>query len=108
MKASQNGHLKVVEVLLDRGADANAASIAALEQPQPRHQAGHGRLDLLGLLLDRGPALDVANSIGWSAAMAASCGGKLEVVTLLAIRGATIRARFKHHGTARHIAARQA
>jgi len=80
------GHLAIVRLLLDRGANINSRDkhkstpfIAAAE---------HGHISIVRELLDRGANINARDSSGFTALMRAARGGHVEVVKLLLERGA--------------------
>ena len=76
-----SGHLEVARVLLDAGADQNAASQDGLTALIAA--ARHGHLEVVQLLLE---AENVATAGGETALMAATENGHLEVVRVLGSR----------------------
>jgi len=73
--ASENGHLEVVRLLLDRGAEIHAGEDYSL-----RWASHNGRLEVVRLLLDRGAEIHARND---EALRFAKSYGHLEVVELL-------------------------
>ena len=80
--AAKNGHAKVVEWLLDKGAvidpkkDTSALKAAA----------GSGQLEVVKLLLARGADINRKSSIGTTALHSAAAEGRLDVVKFLISR----------------------
>ena len=101
--AAKNGHAKVVEWLLDKGAvidpkkDTSALKAAA----------GSGQLEVVKLLLARGADINRKSSIGTTALHSAAAEGRLDVVKFLISRGAQVLARNVRKDTALHEAARK-
>jgi ankyrin repeat protein len=87
--AAVNGHVEVVRVFLEGGADAESTNIF---QWNALHRAAmYGHLDVCRLLLDWGTKVD---SVGWlkiSPLHYAASWGHLSVVKLLVERGADVR-----------------
>ena len=84
--ASQGGHVEIVRLLLEAGADKNL-------------QDGNGRtalilasewdhVEIVCLLLEAGADVNLQNGNGWTALMKASFGGHLEILRLLLDAGA--------------------
>ena len=80
--AASNGHLSMVQLLLDEGSEVNStngegdsALISASERP--------GNAEVLKLLLDRGAEIDRKNKLGRTALIEASSIGDLQNVVLL-------------------------
>ena len=84
MLAAASGHLEVARVLLDAGADHNAASQDGLTALIAA--ARHGHLEVVQLLLEAGSDKKVATQGGETALMAATENGHLEVVRVLCSR----------------------
>ena len=88
--AAQNGHVEVVRLLLDRGADITAAGSGG---ETPLYCASwYGHIEVVRLLLDRGADITAADSDGWTPLSCASWYGHIEIVRLLLDRGADITA----------------
>jgi ankyrin repeat protein len=101
--AARNGRMKVVELLLDKGAVIDPKKdTSALEAA-----AGSGQLEIVQLLLARGADINRKNSMGTTALHSAAAEGRLDVVVLLIRRGAHVLARDVYHATALHAAARK-
>ena len=96
--AAQNGHLEVVRLLLERGANVNAQNTDELwwrERRTPLHFAAqNGHLDVVRLLLERGANVNAETSgvAGWTPLHFAAQNGHLEVVRVLLERGANVNA----------------
>lgn len=85
------GHRRVVEALLDRGADPNVLNN---EGESPLHVAcREGRADLVALLLDRGGEIEARDSSGATPLFFAVMGGNLATIRLLLDRGAKLKAK---------------
>jgi len=83
----------VVALLLERGADVNAAT---KNGKTPLHEAaGEGHAETVCLLLERGAALEARNSAGWSALHWAANAGHVDAARALLQRGAEVNARTK-------------
>ncbi len=92
MHASNNGHLAVVNVLLELGASANA-SRPSNGLTAVMRAAENGHLPVVAALLDRGGDVNaVRSSDGLNSLMRACQNGQLEVAQLLLQRGASVNA----------------
>jgi uncharacterized protein len=86
MIAAELGHIEIVNLLLDRGAnielpdDCNKATLQAAAQ--------YGQLEVVRCLLDRGAEIDAGIGSGHSALSYAAYEGHHDVVALLLARGA--------------------
>ncbi|THY37309.1 hypothetical protein D6C98_10763, partial [Aureobasidium pullulans] len=96
--ASAGGHDKIVQLLLDKGADVNAqggyngnALYAALA-------GGHDKI--VQLLLDKGADVNAQGGEYGNALQAASAGGHDKTVQLLLDKGADVNAQGGHYGNA--------
>jgi hypothetical protein len=87
--AAQEGHLPVVKLLLDRGADVNPAMTNEGYTPL-LIAAREGHLPVVQLLLDRGADGSQANDDGNTPLLIATQQGHLPVVQLLLDRGADV------------------
>jgi ankyrin repeat protein len=75
--ASTQGHFKVAELLVHRGARVD---VFTGMQETPLHlAAGNGRVEIVCLLIDHRVNLDTSNSNGWTPLHAASQHGHLEL-----------------------------
>ena len=81
MGAAANGHLEVVRLLLEAGADKNAAD--ARGDNALITAALYGQLEVVRLLLEAGADKNAAMANGTTALMLAAENGHLEVVRLL-------------------------
>ena len=86
MLASANGHLEMVKLLVENGADyTNALRLASRE----------GHLEVVKYLVEDGANINAKNKDSWTALMWASLNGHLEVVKYLIENGADINAKDK-------------
>lgn len=83
--AASNGHVAVVRMLLDAGADPNRYNPLGHAHTTPLHQAaGIGHFDVVRLMVERGARLDIKDVLwhgtpaGW-----AEYGGKMEIAKYL-------------------------
>jgi ankyrin repeat protein len=96
------GHVEVVRVLLESGADVHAAD---LNMHTALHTAAkHGRLELCGLLLDWGAAVNTEGVSKLTALHLAAEDGHLSVVKFLVERGADVRLKDDKGQTAAELA----
>jgi len=79
--AASNGHLKIVEELLQRGADINRAGKDGITPLQKSALGGHALI--VQLLLNSGAEKDKVNSDGWSALHLSMFENKPGVMSLL-------------------------
>ena len=81
MKASQNGHKEIVEILLENGADVNVKNRdnwTAL-----MWASWNGYKEIVEILLENGADVNVKNRDNWTALMWASWNGYKEIVEIL-------------------------
>jgi ankyrin repeat protein len=103
-RAASHGHDTVVQLLLDRGADVNAAD---LYRRTPLHCASkNSHLEVVRLLLDQGANIDAANREGSTPLHEASQNGDVEIVQRLLDWGADVNAADRDGGTPLHCASR--
>ncbi|KAM3457747.1 hypothetical protein MY3296_000820 [Beauveria thailandica] len=93
-KASEGGHIKVVDQLLGAGADANTAADEYGGQTALQAACGGGHLGVVERLLSAGAVVNTAATrfSGQTALQAASGGGHLDVVKCLLSAGADVNA----------------
>ena len=85
--ASSNGHLNIVKLLLDHGADPEAVTVSGTTPLMAA--AREGREDVAQFLLSLPNInLEARDEDGWTALLAASINGHLNIVKLLLDRGA--------------------
>ena len=87
-KAMTRGFKKIVEHLLLKGADPNAASTNGMTPLSCAAVEGH--TDIMGLLLDGAAELNAANSYGWTPLMFAANYGRHGTVEFLLDKGADL------------------
>ncbi|RDW75101.1 hypothetical protein BP6252_06243 [Coleophoma cylindrospora] len=88
--ASHNGHINIVKLLLEKGADVNAAD---KDSCSPLYWASQdGQIDVVKLLLEKGASINTAEHTGWTPLHRASEDGHVDVVKLLLEMGANINA----------------
>ncbi|KAJ5982086.1 hypothetical protein N7451_012186 [Penicillium sp. IBT 35674x] len=98
MWASQNGHEKTVQVLLDRGADVNAQG---RYHEYPLHAACYeGHEKTVQVLLDRGADVNAQGGEYGNPLQAASSRGHEKIVLVLLDRGADVNAQGGKYGNA--------
>ena len=90
MEAASGGYTEVGRVLLDKGADVNAAPVPSSRDTALTLAAASGHYRFVELLLSRGAQVDVRNKKGNSSLWLAANGGHLDVVQLLYSAGADI------------------
>ena len=91
--AVNQGHVDVVEVLVDGGADIELASDYPADVDCPLSAAAsHGHLDLVKLLLEKGASIEGRGKDGRTALMTAAAKGRLGAVVLLLDKGANVDA----------------
>jgi hypothetical protein len=99
--AAGGGYLEVVKILLDAGANVNAAAAAGREgRTALQAAAGGGHLEVVRMLLDAGAHVNAAaeRREGRTALQAAAGGGHLEVVRMLLDAGANVNATAAGYG----------
>ncbi|KAH8592638.1 ankyrin repeat-containing domain protein, partial [Bisporella sp. PMI_857] len=82
--ACDSGHLEIVQLLLEKGADLAVANKSGWTPLNSACDSGH--LEIVQLLLEKGADLAVANKSGWTPLHAACNSGHLEVVRLITSR----------------------
>ncbi|RJE17605.1 Ankyrin repeat protein [Aspergillus sclerotialis] len=89
--ASSGGHAKLVQILLDRGADVNAQGGHYGNALQAASSGGHA--NLVQILLDRGADVNAQGGFHGSALQTAADGGHENIVQMLLDRGADAQGR---------------
>jgi ankyrin repeat protein len=88
MVAARNGHVEVVRVLLEGGADVQRVNVDTNTALHTAAQNGH--LEVCRLLLDSGAKVDTVGQFKETALMGAASNGHLEVCRLLLDSGAEV------------------
>lgn len=122
--ASENGHLEVVKLLLENGADIDDFDFSLMiwegywEIVKPLIERGAnidftfllyeasraGQLELVKISIEKGVDVNTRNRDGWTALEGASSGGHSDVVKLLVEKGANVNAQDENGQTALHCA----
>ena len=97
--AATQGHTEIVQLLLETGANTQAARNTALGI-----SAGNGDREIVKLLLDNGANTEAARNTGETALYTSACNGHFEVVKLLLEKGANTEAN-RYIGTALYASA---
>jgi ankyrin repeat protein len=97
-----NGHVEVVRVLLENGADVQLGN--SLQETALHEAASNGHLEVCRLLLNWGANVDSLNWVKESPLHDTARRGHLSVVKLLVERGADVTIKNKNGGTARDVA----
>ena len=103
--AAQEGHLAVVRLLLEAGADKDAADTDGDTALHIAAKEGH--LEVVRLLLEAGADKDAADTDGYTPLHFAARKGHLEAIRLLLETGADKDAATTHGSRALHIAAQE-
>jgi ankyrin repeat protein len=96
--ASELGHDKILQMLVDRGADINAQGGYYGSALQAASAQGHDKI--VQMLLDRGADVNAQDGEYDNALQVASYGGHEKVVQMLLDRGADVNAQDEHYGSA--------
>jgi ankyrin repeat protein len=115
MRAADGGRLKVVKMLLRKGAHVNAQSEFCRYEDGRKtlgwtvliHAVGRGDVAISRLLIKRGANVDAMTSRGWTALMQASFEGNFPLAKLLVQHGADVSARNEDGETAMKQASRR-
>jgi ankyrin repeat protein len=67
MRATINGHIETVKLLLDKGANVNARN--AVAETALTHASQKGNTEIVKLLLSKGADVNAKDDAGWTALM---------------------------------------
>jgi ankyrin repeat protein len=98
--ASMEGHKQVVEILLDRGADADVNTQHKIYGNALQAASIKGHKQIVELLLNRGADVNVQGGYHGNALQAALSKGHKQIVEMLLDRGADVNVKDEHYGTA--------
>ena len=93
------GHLEIVRLLLDSGADINTVSKNEFKATPLQGAAAFKAIDLARLLIDRGAKVNCRGDEGGSPLHEAAGSGQIELARLLLDHGANINAKDDHGQT---------
>ncbi len=96
--ASLGGHEKIVQMLLEKGADVNAQGGKYGNALQAASAGGHDQV--VQMLLDKGADVNAQGGICGNALQAASEGGHDQMLQMLLDNGADVNAQGGHYGNA--------
>jgi ankyrin repeat protein len=86
--AAKDGHIDIVKLLIDKGADVNAKSSNGWTALMLASETGY--IDIAKLLIDKGADVNAKSSNGWTALMLASKAGHIDIVKLLIDKGVDV------------------
>jgi ankyrin repeat protein/L-ascorbate metabolism protein UlaG (beta-lactamase superfamily) len=89
--ASENGHKKIVEILIEKGADVNGKDNYGT--PVLSYAAYKGHEDIVELLIAKGANINERSNNGLSALHNAAIYGQLEIMELLVSKGSDINSK---------------
>jgi ankyrin repeat protein/ribosomal protein L40E len=93
LKAAREGDVEKVKDLLARGADPNAIRLGTT----PLHiAAGHGRFDIVKILVENGANVNVKDLMGFTPLHSAILGNHLAIVKFLIENGADVNAKVEN------------
>ncbi|GKU08993.1 unnamed protein product, partial [Fusarium langsethiae] len=100
--ASSEGHLKIVQILVDKGADVNAQGGKYGNALQAASYKGHP--EIVQILVDKGADVNAQGGYYGNALQAASSEGHLEIVQILVDKGADVNAEGGYYDNALYAA----
>ncbi|KAF7369563.1 ANK-REP-REGION domain-containing protein [Mycena venus] len=101
--ASYYGHMKIVSILLEKGADVNAA--VGENGSSLQAAAAQGHTGIVRILLEKGANVNAAGGRDESSLQAAAAGGHTEIVSILLEKGADVNAAGGFYGSSLQAAA---
>jgi ankyrin repeat protein len=101
--ASYYGHAKIVHILLEKGANVNAAG-GKYGSPL-QEAAAQGHIEIIGTLLEKGANVNAAGGVHGSALQLAAARGHIEIVGTLLENGADVNTAGRFYGSALQLAA---
>ncbi|KAJ6592423.1 ankyrin repeat-containing domain protein [Mycena capillaripes] len=101
--ASYYGHMKIFHILLEKGADINAAGGSYGSSLQAAAVVGH--TEIVNILLEKGADINAAGGSYGSSLQAAAARGHTEIVNILLEKGADINAAGGSYGSSLQAAA---
>ncbi|KAF7343972.1 ANK-REP-REGION domain-containing protein [Mycena venus] len=101
--ASYYGHTEIVQILLNKGANVNAAGRKWGSSLQAAAYGGH--TDIVQILLDKGADVNAAGVFYGSSLQAAAEGGHTDIVQILLDKGADVNAAGGRYGSSLQAAA---
>ncbi|KAJ7019611.1 ankyrin repeat-containing domain protein [Mycena alexandri] len=95
--ASYYGHTEIVGILLEKGADVNAAG--GFNGNSLQAAAAQGHIEIVGILLEKGANVHAAGGLYGSSLQAAAAQGHTEIVCILLENGADVNAAGGRYGS---------
>ena len=102
LRASENGHTEIVEMLLEKGANVNAVQTNGITALMRASEKGH--TETVERLLEKGAKVNAVQTNGMTALIWASRYGNLKTVEMLLNYGAKVNAESNYGQTALHTA----
>ena len=96
--ASKEGHVELVEMLLNNGANVNAKNSYGVTALHIASREGH--TDIVAMLLEKGADVNAKSDGGYTALISASESGHTETVAMLLEKGADVNAKTNWGDTA--------
>jgi hypothetical protein len=100
--AADKGHVGVIKVLIQNGADVNRRDESMWTPIQCASVHGYG--DVVKLLIRNGADVNAVNICNWTSLHLAASSGRVGVTKLLVQSGANVNAVNEHHKTSLHLA----
>ena len=100
--SSRGGHVHIVRILVEHGANVAAQTLLGSTPLHPASLNGH--LDIARILVEHGANVAAQDHVGWSPLHLASRNGHLDIARILVEHGANVAAQDKHGWTPLHFA----